>query len=119
MILRKYFEELMRDGSQNVQLHTLINPWPSKYQLAAYAYVAEQYGYRHMGLVPYSSSGRSFPIFGFRRLPDAEERAARTQAQYPSPLRTGRSRGCCKGATASHLAPRSGRKWTFCTRASK
>ncbi|MGW2765226.1 Scr1 family TA system antitoxin-like transcriptional regulator [Streptomyces sp. NPDC001275] len=55
----------MEDGSQNVQLHTLINPWPTKYQLAAYAYVAEQYGYRYMGLAPYSSSGRSFPHLWF------------------------------------------------------
>ncbi|MFE4409924.1 hypothetical protein [Streptomyces sp. NPDC056821] len=65
--------------------------------MAAYAYVAEQYGYRYMGLAFHSSSGRSFPIFGFRRLPDAEERAERTQAQYPSPLPNGPFPGMLQG----------------------
>ncbi|MFI9603116.1 hypothetical protein ACIHCX_25270 [Streptomyces sp. NPDC052043] len=105
MILRRYFKELMEDGSRNVQLHTLINPWPTKYQLAAYAYVAEQYGYRYTGPAPYySSSGRSFPVFGFRRLPDAEERAARTQVQYPSPLPNGPFPGMLPGGDG--LTPR-------------
>lgn len=119
MILRKYFSELLEDGSQNVQMHTLINPWRTKSQLAAYAYIAEQYGYRYMGLAPYSSSGRSFPIFGFRRLPDAEERARRTQEQYPHPLPNGPFPGMLEGATASLLALTSGRRWTSCTRGSR
>ncbi|WP_326694097.1 hypothetical protein [Streptomyces sp. NBC_01766] len=104
MILRKYFSELLEDGSQNVQMHTLINPWRTKSQLAAYAYIAEQYGYRYMGLAPYSSSGRSFPIFGFRRLPDAEERARRTQEQYPHPLPNGPFPGMLEGGDG--LTPR-------------
>ncbi|MFF4790867.1 hypothetical protein ACFY2M_14060 [Streptomyces sp. NPDC001276] len=92
MILRKYFKELMEDGSQNVQLHTLINPWPTKYQLAAYAYVAEQYGYRYAGLDPdLRESGT--PFFVFRCLPDAPERAARTRERFPDATGGGRLPG--------------------------
>ena len=103
-ILQKQFKKLMKDGSQNVQLHTLSNPWSSKYQLAAYAYIAEQYGYCYMGLAPYSSTGRTYPDFGFIRLPDAEERARYTQEQYPNPLPYGPFPGMLQGGDG--LTPR-------------
>ncbi|KAF4405087.1 MULTISPECIES: hypothetical protein [Streptomyces] len=83
-LLRRQLTALLRDGGAGVELHTMVNPWASRRKFAAFAYIAEQYGYRYDGLASGIPTSRSHPIFGFRRLPDAQERATRTSAAYPN-----------------------------------
>lgn len=89
MILQRTLRALLRAGAEGVELHLLINPWGSRRKFAAFAYIAERYGYRYDGLAPGISPGMSYPSFAFRRLPDAAERATHTMAQYPHVLQSG------------------------------
>ncbi|WP_434599723.1 hypothetical protein [Streptomyces sp. A5-4] len=84
MILQRTLRALLKDAATGAELHTLVNPWASRRKFAAFAYIAEQYGYRYTGPAPGISMGRSHPVFAFRRLPDAPERANRTMTHYPN-----------------------------------
>ncbi|MGW1049408.1 hypothetical protein [Streptomyces sp. NPDC002521] len=55
---------------------------PNFHRLAAYAYVAEQFGYRYMGAAP-GTSTLNQPLLVFRRAEDLRARAAETLARYP------------------------------------
>lgn len=89
MILQRTFKALLQAGSEGAEQHLLVNPWGSRRKFAAFAYIAEQYGYRYDGLAPGVSPSMSHPTFAFRRLPDATERATRTAAQYSNALHGG------------------------------
>lgn len=86
MIMQHTLKALLQAGSEGVGLHLLVNPWGSRRKFAAFAYIAEQYGYRYDGLAPGISPSMSHPTFAFRRLPDAMERATHTAPQYPNVL---------------------------------
>ncbi|MFJ6069874.1 hypothetical protein ACIQFU_03360 [Streptomyces sp. NPDC093065] len=75
-MLKPQLAALLRDGSQGLEQHDARNLQLSWRRFAAFAYVAEQYGYRYDGLSPLSPEGSPNPYFAFRRLPDAPERAA-------------------------------------------
>lgn len=81
--LRTQLGALLKAGEQGAETYTTINPWNSRKTFAAFAYLAEQYGYRYAGLSAHHGTSRSHPVFAFRRLPDAAERAARTRAGHP------------------------------------
>ncbi|MBW1601181.1 hypothetical protein JJV70_03495 [Streptomyces sp. JJ66] len=74
---------LIQAADQGAESYTLINPWNSRRKFAAFACVAEHYGYRYAGLSPDFNTGRSYPVFAFRRLPDADRRLAHARAQWP------------------------------------
>ncbi|GAA2132496.1 hypothetical protein [Streptomyces synnematoformans] len=81
--LRSQLRALLQAGEQGAATYTTINPWNARRTFALFAYLAEQYGYRYAGLSPDHSPSRGHPVFAFRRLPDAAERATRTRARYP------------------------------------
>ncbi|MFD8348351.1 hypothetical protein ACFV1X_05245 [Streptomyces coelicoflavus] len=83
-MLRSQLAALLRDGAQSLQQHEARNLQRSWRRFAAFAYVAEQYGYRYNGLSPFSPTGSPNPYFAFRRLPDAPERAAWSAQHYPA-----------------------------------
>ncbi|MGW5090010.1 hypothetical protein [Streptomyces coelicoflavus] len=83
-MLRSQLAALLRDGAQSLQQHEARNLQRSWRRFAAFAYVAEQYGYRYNGLSPLSPTGSPNPYFAFRRLPDAPERAAWSAQHYPA-----------------------------------
>ncbi|WP_164383650.1 hypothetical protein [Streptomyces sp. OM5714] len=83
-MLRSQLAALLRDGAQSLQQHEARNLQRSWRRFAAFAYVAEQYGYRYNGLSPLSPIGSPNPYFAFRRLPDAPERAAWSAQHYPA-----------------------------------
>ncbi|MDJ0466640.1 hypothetical protein [Streptomyces sp. H27-C3] len=89
MILQRALRALLKDAAEGAELHTLVNPWASRRKFASFAYIAEQYGYRYIGLAPGIPMGRSHPVFAFRRLPDGPERAARTMTHYPNVAQRG------------------------------
>ncbi|MFC8085401.1 hypothetical protein [Streptomyces sp. NPDC057340] len=84
MFLQPQLRALLRDGSQGAERHDARNLQRSWRKFAAFAYVAEQYGYRYDGLSPLSPKGSPNPYFAFRRLPDAPERAAWSAEHYPA-----------------------------------
>ncbi|MBD0740665.1 hypothetical protein [Streptomyces sp. CBMA29] len=69
---------------------------PGLRKLAAYAYVAEQFGYRYAGPAPGSRSMNQ-PLMTFRRSPELGELAARTAARYPDPAGGGPLPGMVEG----------------------
>ncbi|WP_407565567.1 hypothetical protein [Streptomyces sp. 184] len=81
--LRSRLSALLQAGERGAGTYTTINPWNSWHTFAAFAYLAEQYGYRYAGLSPNHAPSRSHPVFAFERLPDAVARATRTRARYP------------------------------------
>ncbi|MBZ6289861.1 hypothetical protein ACWF8U_03090 [Streptomyces olivaceus] len=84
MFLQPQLTALLRDGAQGAERHDARNLQRSWRKFAAFAYVAEQYGYRYDGLSPLSPKGSPNPYFAFRRLPDAPERAAWSAQHYPA-----------------------------------
>ncbi|MFW6694384.1 hypothetical protein [Streptomyces sp. MAR4 CNX-425] len=81
--LRSQLRALLKAGERGAGTYTTINPWNSRRTFAAFAYLAEQYGYRYGGLSADHAPSRGHPVFAFHRLPDAAERAARTRSRYP------------------------------------
>lgn len=69
---------------------------PGLRKFAAYAYVAQQFGYRYLGP---SSSSRSMnqPLMTFRRSAELRDLAARTLARYPDPAGGGPLPGMVAG----------------------
>ncbi|MGQ5594327.1 hypothetical protein ACUJ8N_23570 [Streptomyces sp. ESR1.13] len=84
MFLQPQLRALLRDGAQGAERHDARNLQRSWRKFAAFAYVAEQYGYRYEGLSPLSPKGSPNPYFAFRRLPDAPQRAAWSAQHYPT-----------------------------------
>ncbi|MFJ6566812.1 hypothetical protein ACIQNU_05295 [Streptomyces sp. NPDC091292] len=89
MFLRSQLDALLRDGARGAERHDARNLQRSWRKFAAFAYVAEQYGYVYEGLSPVSPKGSPNPYFAFRRAPDAVERAAATAARHPAALQGG------------------------------
>ncbi|WP_419999270.1 hypothetical protein [Streptomyces boninensis] len=84
MSLQRALDGLLQAGAKGSGLYTLVNPWGSRRKFAAFAYIAGQYGYEYDGLAPGVPRSLNYPVFAFRRLPDAEQRAAHTAAQHPN-----------------------------------
>ncbi|MEU1045223.1 hypothetical protein ABZ400_08725 [Streptomyces sp. NPDC005897] len=84
MFLQPQLRALLRDGAAGVERHDARNLQRSWRKFAAFAYVAEQYGYRYEGLSTLSPKGSPNPYFAFRRLPDASERAAWSTQHHPA-----------------------------------
>ncbi|MDT9701320.1 hypothetical protein [Streptomyces sp. P17] len=103
MFLQPQFKALLRDGSQGAERHDARNLHRSWRKFAAFAYVAEQYGYEYDGLSPISPKGSPNPYFAFRRMPDAVERATRTTERYPTAPKGGQLPGMRPGG--SRLRP--------------
>jgi hypothetical protein len=103
MFLQPQLKALLRDGSQGAQRHDARNLQRSWRKFAAFAYVAEQYGYPYDGLSEISPKGSPNPYFAFRRTPDAAERATRTAEQHPTALQGGPLPGMRPGG--SRLRP--------------
>lgn len=101
--LRAQLRALLKAGEQGAETYTTINPWNSRRTFAAFAYLAEQYGYRYAGLSGKHRPGRSHPVFAFRRLPDAAERATRTRSRYPDAPLGGPLPGMTSGRTPEPL----------------
>jgi len=101
--LRTQLGALLKAGEQGAETYTTINPWNSRQTFAAFAYLAEQYGYRYAGLSAKHGTSRSHPVFAFRRLPDAVERATRTRARYPDAPLGGPLPGLAPGRGAEPL----------------
>ncbi|WP_328562064.1 hypothetical protein [Streptomyces coelicoflavus] len=102
-MLKSQLTALIRDGSQGLERHEARNLQRSWRRFAAFAYVAEQYGYRYDGLSPLSPKGSPNPYFAFRRLPDAPERAAWSAQHYPAAPENGPLPGMRPGG--SRLRP--------------
>ncbi|PWI14425.1 hypothetical protein DI272_09865 [Streptomyces sp. Act143] len=65
------------------QSEYVVRPFfPGMKKFAAFAYVAERFGYRYMGHAP-GNAALNNPYFLFQRTPDARERAAATMAGHP------------------------------------
>lgn len=103
MFLQPQLRALLRDGAQGVERHDARNLQRSWRKFAAFAYVAEQYGYRYDGLSTLSPKGSPNPYFAFRRLPDAPERAAWSTQHYPAAPEAGPLPGMRPGG--SRLRP--------------
>ncbi|MEV0226600.1 hypothetical protein [Streptomyces sp. NPDC050704] len=103
MFLQPQLKALLRDGSQGAHRHDARNLQRSWRKFAAFAYVAEQYGYQYDGLSSISPKGSPNPYFSFRRTPDAVERATRTAEQHPTALQGGPLPGMRPGG--SRLRP--------------
>ncbi|MFG2678218.1 hypothetical protein [Streptomyces sp. NPDC048392] len=96
-MLKAQLKALLRDSSQSLERHDARNLQRSWRRFAAFAYVAEQYGYRYAGLSSVSPKGSPNPYFVFRRLPDAGERAAWVAQHHPTVLQGGRLPGMRPG----------------------
>lgn len=96
-VLKAQLTALLRDSSQSLERHDARNLQRSWRRFAAFAHVAEQYGYRYDGLSSLSPKGSPNPYFAFRRLPDAGERAARSAQHHPTALQGGRLPGMRPG----------------------
>ncbi|WP_405638822.1 hypothetical protein [Streptomyces sp. NBC_00019] len=97
MFLQPQLAALLRHGSQGAERHDARNLQRSWRKFAAFAYVAEQYGYQYVGLSPLSPKGSPNPYFAFRRTQDAVERATRTTERYPTALQGGQLPGMRPG----------------------
>ncbi|WBB60042.1 hypothetical protein O7599_31615 [Streptomyces sp. WMMC500] len=95
MAVQREVASLLRSAGQGSGTHLLRSPWISSRKLAAFVYVAEQYGYRYDRIV--SSPTASAPALLFRRLPDAADRANRTARAHPDAHRGGRLPGMRPG----------------------
>ncbi|MBZ6174238.1 hypothetical protein KVH24_15565 [Streptomyces olivaceus] len=104
-MLEPQLTALLRDSSQGRKRHDARNLQWSWRRFAAFAYVAEQYGYRYEGLSPVSPRSSPNPYFTFRRLPDAADRAARTAQQHPTAPQGGRLPGMRHGGNRLRPLP--------------
>ncbi|MFH8526922.1 hypothetical protein ACH4GE_00705 [Streptomyces tendae] len=102
-MLKAQLAALLRDSSQGLDRHNARNLQRSWRNFAAFAYVAEQYGYRYDGLSPLFPKGSPNPYFALRRLPDASERAAWSGQHYPTATEGGQLPGMRPGG--SRLRP--------------
>ncbi|MFI1677364.1 hypothetical protein [Streptomyces sp. NPDC020607] len=110
MFLRPQLTTLLRDGSKGAERHDARNLQRSWRKFAAFAYVAEQYGYRYDGLSPISPKGSPNPYFAFRRTPDAADRASRTAAQFPRAMTGGQLPGMRPGGSRLRPLPETQRQ---------
>ncbi|BET48402.1 MULTISPECIES: hypothetical protein [Streptomyces] len=102
-MLKAQLRALLRDSAQSRERYETRNVQWSWRRFAAFAYVAEQYGYRYDGLSTLSPKGSPNPYFAFRRLPDAPERAAWSAQHYPAAPEAGPLPGMRPGG--SRLRP--------------
>ncbi|MGW3189435.1 hypothetical protein ACWDBT_16440 [Streptomyces ardesiacus] len=76
---RHLLNELMKAVAQEAGEFVVRPHVPGLKKFAAFAYVAESYGYRYSGHAP-GNAALNNPFFLFVRMPDARERAAALQA---------------------------------------
>ncbi|MEU9652057.1 hypothetical protein AB0E00_24510 [Streptomyces sp. NPDC048110] len=94
MGVERQIRALLSEDARGAETFTLQSPWNSKRKFAAFAYIAEQYGYLYCGLEP-TLSGSARPVFLFRRdrSPEAQQRSVETHARYASAPRGGPTPG--------------------------
>ncbi|MET9218864.1 MULTISPECIES: hypothetical protein [unclassified Streptomyces] len=105
MFVEAQLKALMRDGARGAARHEARNLVGSWRRFAAFAFVAEQYGYRYEGMAATSPKGSPNPYFGFRREADAAERATLAAARYPEGLRGGQLPGMRPGRRRLRPSP--------------
>ncbi|EHN76476.1 integral membrane protein [Streptomyces coelicoflavus ZG0656] len=76
---RHLLNELMKAVTEEAREFTVRPHFPGLKKFAAFAYVAERFGYRYVGHAP-GNAALNNPFFLFVRMPDARERAAALQA---------------------------------------
>lgn len=94
MTVQRELLSLLHDAKLGAERH-LVHSSFSPRKLASFAYVAEQYGYRYEGIS--TAPGSLYQIYSLRRLPDADERAARTAELHPDAHLEGRLPGMRAG----------------------
>lgn len=88
MDVKRMLNGLLEAGSQGRAEYS-VRPYTSSTKtFAAFAYVAEQFGYRYVGHTP-GTGATNNPYYSFQRMPDAHERAAATVANHPDVLHGG------------------------------
>ncbi|WP_435615345.1 hypothetical protein [Streptomyces coelicoflavus] len=71
--------ELMKAVSEEVEEFSVRPHFPGLRKFAAFAHVAQSFGYRYVGHAP-GNAALNNPLFLFVRMPDARERVAALQA---------------------------------------
>ncbi|MFE6590694.1 hypothetical protein [Streptomyces sp. NPDC057781] len=71
---RHLVNELMKAVAEEAREFAVRPHFPGLKKFAAFAYVAERFGYRYLGHAP-GNAALNNPYFLFRRMPDARERA--------------------------------------------
>ncbi|MFF0514932.1 hypothetical protein [Streptomyces sp. NPDC004250] len=79
---RHLLNELMKAVAEEASDFVVRPHFPGLKKFAAFAYVAESFGYRYCGHAP-GNAALNNPYFLFRRMPDARERAAALMAADP------------------------------------
>ncbi|MFC8085400.1 hypothetical protein [Streptomyces sp. NPDC057340] len=79
---RHLLNELMKAVGEEVEKFSVRPHFPGLKKFAAFAYVAQSFGYRYVGHVP-GNAALNNPFFLFVRMPDARERGAALQAVPP------------------------------------
>jgi hypothetical protein len=79
---RHLLNELRKAVAEEKSEYTVRPFFPGMQKFAAFAYVAERFGYRYMGHAP-GNAALGNPYFLFQRTSDARERAAATMADRP------------------------------------
>ncbi|WP_344290612.1 hypothetical protein [Streptomyces synnematoformans] len=102
MAVQRELNSLLLSARRGHETHRLRSPWVRPRRLAAFVYVAEQYGYRYDGISSHPAA--SAPTLVLRRLPDAAERLDRTAQRHPDADRGGRLPGMRPGRR--RLVPR-------------
>ncbi|MGQ4350130.1 hypothetical protein [Streptomyces sp. SAS_275] len=105
MFLQSQLNALLRDGARGAERHDARNLQRSWSKFAAFAYVAEQYGYRYEGPSSLSPKGSPNPYFAFRRMPNAVERAVSTADRYPAAVQGGQLPGMRPGGNRLRPLP--------------
>lgn len=86
--VQRMLKGLAKAGSRGDTEYSVRPYAVSTKTFAAFAYLAEQLGYRYAGHTP-GTGATNNPYFSFRRLSDARERARATVADYPDLLHGG------------------------------
>ncbi|MGW0737272.1 hypothetical protein [Streptomyces sp. NPDC002851] len=110
VFLGPQLKTLMRDGAKGAERHDARNLQRSWRKFAAFAYVAERYGYQYDGLSPTSPKGSPNPYFAFRRTADAAERAAHSATHFPHALQGGQLPGMRSGGSRLRPLPEARRE---------
>lgn len=78
---RHLLNELMKAVAEEAREFTVRPHFPGLKKFAAFAYVAESFGYRYVGHAP-GNAALNNPFFLFVRMPDARARATALQAAH-------------------------------------
>ncbi|MGW3494261.1 hypothetical protein [Streptomyces sp. NPDC001020] len=83
---RRLMSGLMTAAAEGKEEYAARPDFPGMKKFAAFAYVADKFGYQYVGHVP-GSAAMNNPYFLFRRTPEAQERAAAGMPGCPDAAR--------------------------------